>query len=279
MIYHIVVGDIAGDRLKETVINEESMAGEVLVLKDILHVGPLQKGEGQSFSELRAAFWNEVINNEKHPAEVDDMERLLELSKKMFDDSSIQAWYWMAPWPADVCGFHWVLPYLGKHMGRFYLVNIAGLPFLDENGKVYYPKSIGEILPKELVKARKLARPVTPAELEVDGEEWRKLVEENTGLLTHEGGKKLKSVAEDHYDNQLASFCSQQYQKASKIVSQALNKYRLPTGDTHLGWRLRKMAEAGKLQLQGDVTKTLKDFEVKLPGTEISPDIAQDAQS
>jgi hypothetical protein len=50
------------------------------------------------------------------------------------------------------------------------------------------------------------------------------------------------------------------------VVSQALAKFNIPTGDMYLGWRLRKMAEAGKLQLQGDVTKTLKDFDVKLPG-------------
>jgi hypothetical protein len=266
MIYHIVVGDIAGDRLKETIMNEPSMAGEVIVLKDILHVGPIQKAEGQTFSETRSAFWNEVINNDKHPVHIDDMERLLEVSKQMFEDDSVQAWYWMAPWPADVTGFHWVLPYLGKHLTRFYLINIAGLPFLDENGKVFYPKSFGEILPKEIIKARRLARLVTPAEVEVDGEEWRKLVEENSGIRIHEGGKKLKSVGEDYYDNQLASFCSHQYQKASKIVSQALNKFRMPTGDVHLGWRLRKMAEEGKLQLQGDTSKQLKDFEVKLPG-------------
>src|ERR1043165_593598 len=187
MIYHIVVGDVAGDRLKETIMNEPSMAGEVMVLKDILNIGPLRKGEGQSFSELRSAFWNEVVNNDKHPIQVDDMERLLDASKKMFDDDTIQAWYWMAPWPADVCGYHWVIPYLSKHATRFYLINIAGLPFLDENGKVFYPKSIGEILPKEIIKARRLARLVTPAEVEIDGDEWRKLAEENDGIRGTEG--------------------------------------------------------------------------------------------
>lgn len=270
MIYHIVVGDVAGDRLKETIQNEPSMAGEVLVLKDILHVGPLRKAEGQTFSELRSAFWNEVAANDKNPVQVDDMERLLEVSKQLFDNEDAQAWYWMAPAPADVTGFHWVLPYLGKHLTRFYLVNIAGLPFLNEQGKVYYPKSFGEILPKEIVKARRLARLVTPAELEIDGEEWRKLVEENTGIRVHEGGKKLRSVSEEHYDKQLESFCSHQYQKASKIVNQALSKFSVPTGDLYLGWRLRKMAESGRLQMQGDATKQLKDFDVKLPGGDIT---------
>jgi hypothetical protein len=265
MIYHIVIGDLAAAPLNEAIMSEPSLQGDVIIMKDILHVGPIQKTEGQGFSELRTEFWHQVIPQEKE-LKVDDMERLLEVSNALYKDETAQVWFWMAPSPADVCAYHWMLPYLGKHMGRFYLLNIANLPFLNESGKVFYPKSISEILPKELVKARRLARPVTPAEVEVDGEEWRKLVEENAGIRTHGGGKKLASQPESYYDNQLMSFCSHQFQKASRIVNQALSKFGIPTGDVHLGWRLRKMAEEGKLLLQGNVLKELKDFEVKLPG-------------
>jgi hypothetical protein len=278
MIYHFVVGDMAAEPLKEAVQLEPSMAGEVVVLKDVLHVGPIRKDEGDSFSAMRSAYWQQVVLNEKNPVQVDDMERMLEVSAAMYKDETIIAWFWMAPWPADACAYHWLLPYLSKHAGRFFLVNIANLPFLNAEGKVFYPKSISEILPKELIKARKLARLVTPAEVEVDGEEWRKLTEENAGIRTHEGGKKLLSRNEDHYDTSLMSFCSQQFQKASRIVKQALTKYNIPTGDVHLGWRLRKMAEEGTLMLQGDTGKTLTDFEVKLPG-EIAPQETPAAQN
>ena len=266
MIYHIVTGDIAAGPLNIALGTEPSMEGQVVVMKDVLSVGPLQKEEGQKFSELRSAFWQEVVINEKNPIVVDDLERLSEVSIALANDAEAKAWIWIAPWPADVCTYHWALKYLGQYMGRLFVINIAGLPFLDEQGKVFFPKSIGEIQPKELVKARKLARAVTPAELEVDGEEWRKLVKENGGIRIHEGGKRLTSKSEEHYDNQLISFCSHQYQKASKVVSQALARYNVPTGDLYLGWRLRKMVESGRLELQGDTTKALKDFEVKMPG-------------
>ena len=222
-----------------------------------------------------------MVANEKNFVPVDDMERLLEISAAMYKDEEIKAWFWMAPAPADVSAYHWMLPYLNKHMGRFYLLNITGLPFLDEQGKIYYPKSISEILPKELVKARRLARLVTHAEVEVDTDEWRKLVEENAGIRVHEGGKRLTSKTEDHYDNQLLSFCSQQFQKASKIVRQALSKYQIPTGDVYLGWRLRKLAEEGKIVIQGDSTRALNEYDVRLPGeiTEQEPAAEQSAES
>jgi hypothetical protein len=248
---------------------DAAMEGEVVIMKDVLSVGPLQKEEGQKFSELRSAFWQEVVINDKNPIQVDDMERLLQVSAELAKNEEANAWVWIAPWPADISLYYWTLKYLGKYPGRFFVVNIAGLPFLEENGKVFYPKSIGDIQPKEVIKARKLARAVTYGELETDGEEWRKLVTDNAAIRTHEGGKRLVSRKEDHYDNQLISFCSQQYQKASKVVGQALAKFNIPTGDLYLGWRLRKIAESGRLQIQGDYTKTLKDFDVKLPSGEL----------
>ena len=265
MIYHIVTGDVAAAPLKDAIVLDPAMEGEIVVIKDVLSVGPLQKEEGQSFSEMRSAFWQEVVTNDKNPIQVDDLERLLEIGNELSKNEDAKIWLWIAPWPADVCTYHWALQYLGKYIGRLYVINIAGLPFLDENGKVFFPKSIGEIQPREVVKARRLARLVTPAEIEVDGEEWRKLVIENAGIRIHEGGKRLISKSAGHYDNQLISFASQQYQKASKIVGQALSKFNIPTGDLYLGWRLRQLAAVDKLNLQGDVTKTLKDFEVKLP--------------
>lgn len=269
MIYHIVIGDVAAVPLQEAVASEPSMEGEIVVIKDVLSVGPLKKEEGQSFSEMRTAFWQEVVLNEKHPVQVDDMERLLQTSAELAKNDDAKAWVWVAPWPADICTYLWTVKYLGKYPGRFFVVNIAGLPFLDDNGKVFFPRSIGELQPREIVKARKLARAVTPGELEVDGEDWRRLVAENAGVRIHEGGKKITSKDADHYDNQLISFCSQQFQKASKIVGQALTKFNIPTGDMYLGWRLRQIAAADKLKLQGDVNKTLRDFEVKIPSGEL----------
>jgi hypothetical protein len=267
MIYHIVVGDEAARPLKEAIAAEPSMDGEVVVLKDILPIGPLQREEGQSFSALRSAWWQTVAPEAKPPIEVTDLERLLEVSNELYKSNSAVVWFWMAPSPADVCAYHWILPYMGKHVGRFYLLNLANLPFLNEAGKVFYPKNISELMPRELVKARKLARPVTSAELEMDGDAWQKLVEENGGVRTTEGGKKLKSQPENYYDAQLISTLSAQSQKASRVLNQAMSKFNLPTGDLHLAWRLRTMAEAGMIELTGDTSRPYKEWEVRLPVT------------
>lgn len=266
MIYHIVVGDEAAKPLQEAISTEPSIAGKVVVLRDILHVGPLQKGDGQTFSQLRSEFWQQVAPHEKASVSLQDTEHILEVSAQMHRNPEEQTWFWMAPWPADVAAYYWLIKYLSKYPGRFYIVNLANLPFLNEAGKVYYPKNISEILPKELIKARRLARPVTPSEVEIDGDEWVKMVGSGMGNRIHEGGKKLASKGTDYYDAQLLGFCTNSFQKGAKIINQAMNKSAIPTGDSYLAWRLRELMHAGQLEVKGDLAKSAKDWEVRKAG-------------
>ena len=266
MIYHIVVGDEAAKPLSEAVFSSAGNEEAVVVLKDILHVGPLLKEEGQKFSDMRSAFWQEVSPQTKEPIQVDDLERILQVSNEMYKSDEVKAWFWMAPAAADTVAYFWLLSFLKKHRERFHVVNVGGLPFLDANGKLFYPKNISEIPVKELVKARKLARVITPSEMEVDTDEWDKIKSENAAIRVYEGGKKVTHKEVIHYDQQVTSFCSQQFQKASKIIRQAISKYSIPTGDVYLGWRLRQLAASGALNIQGDMNKALNEWDVKLAG-------------
>lgn len=265
MTYHFVVGDVAAKPLLEHFNSDEK--AQVIVLKDVLNLGPLQKPDGRSFSELRSDFWKQIIADDKQELILDDMERLLEVSRQMFDDDAVRACFWMAPLPADVCAYYWVLPYLSKHGDRFSVINIAGLPFLSEAGKLFFPKSIGELSGREVQKATKLARAVSPSELEVDVYEWKQLQQQNATIRVGGGGKKLVSHPENFYDHLLLAQCTPSFQKASKVVHNAIGKDQIiPTGDTFLYWRLRSMANEGTIQLQEG--KSLKDLEVRLHGQE-----------
>ena len=252
--------------LTEAMTLHADLAGEIVVIRDLLHLGPIQKNaDGQKFSELRSTFWQEVTVPEKSTVTVDDTERILKVSAAMAADSSHVAWLWVAPWPADICTMLWLAKYLGKYPGRYYTVSIAGLPFLDENGKVFYPKNISELQPKEVVKARKLARAVTYVEIENDTEDWSRLTKENGGIRSLEGVKKITSRKIEFFDAQLFAACTNQWQKAHKVVNNAMTKGNIPTGDTFMGWRLRQMVTSEKLHVQGDLSKTLRDFDVKVP--------------
>lgn len=264
-IYHFVVGDMAAKPIKEALSEQDSH--EIIILKDILNVGPLIKEDGQSFSELRSAFWQKITASEKLDFVLQDMEQVLAVSKEMYHDEQIVSWFWMAPLPADVCAYYWLLYYLSKHQGRFLVINIAGLPFLDDIGKLFFPKSIADIAPKEIIKATKLARVVTPSEIEVDTYEWKNIQATNAPIRSLVGGKRINNQSIDFYDNLLIAKCTNSYQKAAKIVQAAIVKEsNIPTGDTYLLWRLNQLVEAGYLQIQNH--KNSKEFEVKLIDSE-----------
>jgi hypothetical protein len=102
----------------------------------------------------------------------------------------------------------------------------------------------------------------------MDGDFWRTLVAENGGIRTFEGGKKLLSRPENYYDAQLISMLSGNFQKGSRVLQQAMNKFDLPTGDVYLAWRLRELAGAGLIELKGDSSKPYREWEVRLPVAE-----------
>lgn len=253
-IIHLAVGDIAANAIAAAIQNDEQTNGEVIVLKDVLSVGPLKDEAIGTFSEVRSDFWNTVSGEGQPVVTVDDLERLMQLSSRISNGEDLKIWFWMGPIPADVTAYFWLLHFLKKHSGRLSVINIAGLPFLDENGKLFYPDSFGNLPQKEILKARKLARVVAPSEWETDGEEWKKLIAENAGIRLLEGGKKLSGHSIDLYDDLLFGLLTNQNQKASRVVSQAMSKNKIFTGDMFLLWRLRTFAANGKAEMQkGDI--------------------------
>lgn len=242
------MGDVTAKPLMEAIATDNILTGEVIVFKDILHVGPL-KTENLTFSEGRSAFWSAQSPQQNADVTVNDLERLMEVSSRLSNDDGLQIWFWMAPTPADVCAYFWLLHFLKKHQGRFYVLNINGLPFLDENGKLFYPESIGYIPVKEFAKAKKLARVITPSEWESDADEWPRLLTENAGMRIFEGGKRVKGADIDVYDQALLDLVTTQSQKITKVINIAITKLKIPTGDAFLLWRLHQLATAGKLTI------------------------------
>ena len=67
----------------------------------------------------------------------------------------------MAPNQHDVCGYYWLMNQLKEFEGRIYILSLNNLPFINDKGTIFYPRDLFEIPPKEFIKAKKLARPVT----------------------------------------------------------------------------------------------------------------------
>ena len=264
---HIVFNEADVKVLQQAIALDESLQGEVVLIKDDYAVGPLYNiyiGDG---IQARREWWQQVLAGGDYEGkaitdEVNDYKTAAHLVGTMRRDENEQIWIWAAQNKHDVCGYYWLLYYMKEFQGRVHILYLNNLPFINEKGNIFYPVNLHEIQPKEFLKARKLARPVTLSEFEIDPDEWTKLCNENKGIRLLEGGKKLTQSNYDYYDTELKKFITPDWQKASRIIQQFINKSKITTGDAYLLWRLKVMLAQEQFDVQGKVGN-MKEFELK----------------
>ena len=264
---HIVFNEADVKVLRDAIAMDESLAGEVMQVKDDYAVGPLENiyvGEG---IENRKQWWREVLAGGDYDGKVDsneedDYKTAAELVGTMRRKEEEIIWIWAAQNKHDVSGYFWLLNYMKEFQGRVYILYLNNLPFFNDKGHIFYPSWLHEIPAKEFLKAKKLAREITLSEFETDPDEWTKICNESKGVRLLEGGKKLELREYDFYDTELKKFITADWQKASKIIHQFLSKAKETTGDAYLLWRLKIMIARDVLDVQGRVGN-MKEFEVK----------------
>jgi hypothetical protein len=274
---HIVFQQSDVDTLQEAIKLDESLHGEVVEIKDELAVGPIADIYETEGYQLRRDWLKKILENSPYTEQldiVDDKLTVHQLKEKLKDESQ-QAWIWMAPNQHDVCGYYWLINQLKEFEGRIHILSLNNLPFISDKGNIFYPRDLFEIPPKEFIKAKKLARPVTMSEFELDGDEWKKLCSENGIVRILEGGKKIISKDASYYDTDILKAITQEPQKLHKVFGTLFSKMKLHTGDVFLVWRMKELINEGKIELIGDWNNGWKDISLKLPvsSTDIKPEL------
>jgi uncharacterized protein DUF3658/uncharacterized protein DUF1835 len=264
---HIVFNSADVHVMQKAIELDESLQGEIVEIRDDYAVGPIKDIYTTEGIEFRKQWWHEVLtggdlDGHVEKDNINDNRTMADLLERLDADPEEKVWIWAAQNKHDVSGYYWLLHFLKPYQGRIYILYLNNLPFINDKGSIFYPQWLHVIPPKEFMKAKKLARPVTLSEFEVDPDEWTKLCNDNKGVRLLEGGKKLSQAEYDFYDKELSSFITNEWQKAARVISQFLNKGKETTGDMYLLWRLKKMISEGLADAQGQI-KNMKDFEVK----------------
>ena len=264
---HIVFNEADVAVLSKVIGLDDSLQGKIVQIKDDYAVGPLSaiyNGEGMA---ARKAWWAQVLaggdyEQKADDGSVDDYKTVAELVGELRRNPDEILWIWAAQNKHDVSGYYWLLHFVKEFQGRVFILYLNNLPFISEKGNIFYPLWLHTIPPKEFLKAKKLARPITLSEFEVDPDEWIRLSNEAKGVRILEGGKKLVQYGYDFYDADLKRFITKDWQKAGKVIAQFISKNKHTTGDAYLLWRLKLMANEGEFDIQGEL-KNMKDFEIK----------------
>ncbi len=265
---HIVFQHNDVSALKASFGLDASFGGEVVQIADDYAVGPLAGVYTPEGIETRKQWWRDILAGGDYDGivdkggDTDDNEKVTALKQRLLDDGKEVAWIWAAQNKHDVSGYYWLMSQLKEFQGRVFILYLNNLPFINEKGQLFYPNNLFEIPPREFLKARKLARPVTLSEFEIDPDEWLRLCQEDKGVRILEGGKKLAQYPYTYYDEELKRFITGDWIKASKLIGQFLGKAKQITGDAYLLWRVKQLVAAGELDVQGEL-KGMKDFEIK----------------
>ncbi|WP_440133686.1 DUF1835 domain-containing protein [Chitinophaga sancti] len=277
---HIVFGELSVAPIQGAFELDEQLKGDILYFEDDLSIGPLFIIDTKDGQAGRRQWWNQLagvepapaapllVENEAETQPVEeetspDPEKFKELKSRLKADPELQVWIWAGQNARDVSGYFWLVSQLYDFAGRIFIIYLNNLPFLNEKGGVFYPTHLHQILSKEFLKAKKLARAISLAEFELDGDEWSRLMNENAGIRLLEGGKKLRGEPVTFYDKDLLAASNAEFQKANKVINQVTGKMKYPVMDQYLGWRVKELVKQGKLESKGEL-KTSKDFEVKL---------------
>lgn len=266
---HIVFEQSNVDALQKAIELDETIQGEIVEIKDDFAVGPLLDIYGTEGYQARRDWWKELLEFSPYTDSlniVDDKLTVHNLLKKLDEEPEEQVWIWMGQNVHDVCGYYWLMSQLKEYQSRIHVLYLNNLPFINEKGNIFYPTSLFEIQPKEFLKAKRLARPITLSEFEVDPDEWKKMCNENATVRFLEGGKKIVGKEESFYDKDILANTTGSQQKLGKLLSNTLNKMKVKTGDVFLVWRMRELVKEGKLEINGDWAKGWKELTVSFPG-------------
>lgn len=264
---HIVFKEADIKVLQEAIALDETLQGEVVLIKDDYSVGPLGNiyiGEGIN---ERKEWWKLVLEGgdfepKANHEPTDDYSTIAEIVGKMRREESEIIWIWAAQNKHDVSGYYWLLNYMKEFQSRVFILYLNNLPFINEKGNIFYPTNLSDIPAKEFLKAKKLSREITLSEFEVDPDEWTKICNAHKGIRTLEGGKKLELFDYDYYDNDLKKIITTDWQKGNKIIQQMVSKGKHNVSEAYLLWRLKTMIAQDMFDVQGNVAN-MKDFELK----------------
>lgn len=269
---HVVFQQSDIETLQKAIEMDTKLAGDIIQIKDDFAVGPIADIYETEGYQQRRDWWKEVLEFSPYTEQldiVDDKMTVHNLQKSLDENPEEVAWMWVAQNAHDVCGYYWLMSQLKPYQGRVFILFLNNLPFINEKGGIFYPTNLYEILPKEIIKAKKLNRPITLSEFEIDPDEWKKLCNDNAIVRQLEGGKKLSNKEAGFYDKDILQAITAEPQKLSKIFSTLFGKLKVRTGDAFLAWRMRQLVNEGKLEVQGDWAKGWKEVSLRLAGAPV----------
>lgn len=239
---------------------DASLDAPIMTIQDDFSFGPIFEMFSSEEMAIRESWWMQLFPETSAPANF--LQQLEQIKEELGKDDAEKLWIWVAPNNRDVAGYYALVAYLKEMASRIEVIFLNNLPFINEKGSIFYPDFLSEISAPEFIKAKKLVRPISPTEIELDPDEWNRLCKEEKNIRTYEGGKKLIARADDFYDSKIKESINLQWQKATKIIQAIQAKCKMKQNESFILSRIYKLIEEEVVESKGDISNK-KEWEFK----------------
>jgi hypothetical protein len=263
---HVTNGDHAADTLREALALADRDE-RVIPLKDDLAVGHLRGIDDNS--ELRAAFWQQVLDEEKF----DFVSKLKEqdaLLRELVQESG-QVVIWHGQSSADQLTLRRVAYYLRNAPQRLNeaKLNEADLPLVKDadgterrRGRADDITSVGMFAAGELLAKLPTAAPISVLRIGRLALEWQEVKQLNSETRRWRDNT-FQSGTWNEIDETILQTATNDWKRAVRLAGEVMGaSLGYLVSDAIVFWRCRELVTAGKLDIRGDPGH-LRDAELR----------------
>lgn len=240
---HLVLGDTAAGVLREAMAGGAVPEAAVLRFRDIYCVGPLGALGGANGAASRARYWAQLLP-EAPPAvaEFDEEEARYAQACAAADSGLL---VWLGAHSSAQLWWRRLASVLAAAAVDVRVVEVAE-PGTDPRRRrtpsQFAPRAFGGLLAR--------ARRVEAAELAQQAAAWRRDVAVESGVRRW-GDGRISHHGDDFYDGLLLAQCDADWQPAEQAIGSAQWECDEFIGDVFFTWRLRCLAQAGRVLWRG----------------------------
>jgi uncharacterized protein DUF3658/uncharacterized protein DUF1835 len=249
-----VLGDSAAGVLAEAMAAGAPAHGEILRFRDIYCLGPLQQLGSPAGPASRAAYWGRVIiDSPPTVAELEEEEARYTLAAQRAATRPLRLWTGAHSssqlWLQRLCA---VLP---AHPMDLRMIDVAQAHPGRRTLSQFEPREVGRLLAR--------AQPLDDADKASLARAWLDNAAVDSGVRRWSRGR-ISHHGDDFYDPLLLAQCDEEWQPAEQAVGAAQWECDEYLGDLFFAWRLRHLAQTGRLLWRGPLGR-LAEASVRLP--------------
>jgi hypothetical protein len=256
---HLVLGDAAAGCLRASWRFPGARPGEMPVFRDVLALGPLARIGTPDEAASRAAYWQDVMPDAHDyatelAAEAGRYGQAAQLARQ-----GAELTVWHGDHASSVLWLQRLAVVLPAE-AQAELIDASRAPFANHPGAI---RALGQVPPARVAELQGLTFTLSPEALRTLAGQWRENASRPSELRRSRDGR-IAHHAADFYDPLLLARCGADWRPAPRVVGEAMEEADEFLGDWFFARRLRRLAEAGRLTMQGGYGEDL-DFQVRLP--------------